>query len=65
MNTVKLNGSNYIRQRVILATLSGKSLKLTKIRENEANPGLLEEEMNMLRLIERYLSFFYWKNEKF
>jgi len=53
-NVIKLTGSNYIRQRVILATLSGKSLKLTKIRENEANPGLLEEEMNMLRLIESF-----------
>merc|ERR1712193_313777 len=54
MNTVKLTGSNFFRQRVILATLSGKTLKVTKIRDNDANPGLLEEEMNLLRLIESF-----------
>ena len=32
---------------------SGKALKVTKIRENDADPGLREEEMNLLRLIER------------
>ena len=53
MNTVKLNGSNYLRQRIILSTLSGKSLKITKIRETESNPGVTEEEMNLLRLVER------------
>ena len=58
MNTVKLNGSNYLRQRIILATLSGKSLKITKIRESESNPGVTEEEMNLLRLVERPVS---WK----
>ena len=56
MNTVKLNGSNYLRQRIILATLSGKSLKITKIRESESNPGVTEEEMNLLRLVERPVS---------
>ena len=59
MNTVKMNGSNYLRQRIILATLSGKSLKITKIRESESNPGVTEEEMNLLRLVERPVS---WKN---
>jgi RNA 3'-terminal phosphate cyclase-like protein len=54
MNTVKLNGSNYLRQRIILATLSGKSLKITKIRESESNPGVTEEEMNLLRLVESF-----------
>ena len=53
MNTVKVNGANFLRQRIILATLSGKSLKITKIRENAADPGITEVEMNLLRLVER------------
>jgi RNA 3'-terminal phosphate cyclase-like protein len=51
-NTIKLSGSNFLRQRLILSTLSGKSLKITKIRENDADPGLVECEMNLLRMIE-------------
>jgi len=51
-NTIKLNGSNYLRQRLILSTLSGKNLKITKIREADADPGLVEYEMNLLRMLE-------------
>lgn len=51
-NTIKLNGSNFLRQRLILSTLSGKNVKITKIRESEADPGLTEYEMNLLRMIE-------------
>lgn len=54
MNTVKVNGANFLRQRIILATLSGKSLKITKIRENAADPGITEVEMNLLRLVESF-----------
>ena len=51
-NTIKFTGSNFLRQRLILATLSGKNLKITKIRENDADPGLVEYEMNLMRMIE-------------
>ena len=37
---VKFEGHNYFRQRLVLATLSGKILKIEKIRSNDANPGL-------------------------
>ena len=50
-NTIKLHGANYLRQRLILATISGKNLKITKIRESEADPGLVEYEMNLLKLL--------------
>ncbi len=33
-------GCNYLRQRLILATLSGKSVKIKKIRYKDNNPGL-------------------------
>ncbi|KAF9413489.1 hypothetical protein BGZ94_000714, partial [Podila epigama] len=37
---VKFEGHNYFRQRLVLATLSGKVLKIEKIRPDDANPGL-------------------------
>lgn len=37
---LKFEGHNYFRQRLVLATLSGKILKIEKIRSNDANPGL-------------------------
>lgn len=37
---LKYEGHNYFRQRLVLATLSGKVLKIDKIRSNDANPGL-------------------------
>lgn len=50
-NTVKLHGANFLRQRLILSTISGKNIKITKIRESEADPGLVEYEMNLLKLL--------------
>jgi hypothetical protein len=37
---LRYEGHNYFRQRLVLATLSGKVLKIDKIRSNDANPGL-------------------------
>lgn len=37
---LKYEGHNYFRQRLVLATLAGKVLKIDKIRSNDANPGL-------------------------
>ncbi|KAJ5077726.1 RNA 3'-terminal phosphate cyclase-like protein [Anaeramoeba ignava] len=41
------------RQRIILSTLSGKAIKIEKIREKDEEPGLLDYEINYLRLIEK------------
>ncbi|KAF9577594.1 hypothetical protein BGW38_007100 [Lunasporangiospora selenospora] len=47
---VKFEGHNYFRQRLVLATLAGKILKIDKIRPNDANPDF---EANFLRLLEK------------
>ena len=33
-------GCNFLRQRLILSTLSGKTVKIKKIRSKDDNPGL-------------------------
>lgn len=37
---LKFEGYNYFRQRLILATLSGKPVRIEKIRSDDENPGL-------------------------
>lgn len=44
-------GSSYLKQRLILATISGKTIKITDIRSN--NGGLVEFEINLIRLIDK------------
>ena len=39
-NTLSYEGCNYFRQRIVLATLSGKSVKIKKIRARDDDPGL-------------------------
>lgn len=36
-------GCNFLRQRLVLATLSGRPLKIRKIRAKEEDPGLRGE----------------------
>ncbi|XP_055334450.1 RNA 3'-terminal phosphate cyclase-like protein [Paramacrobiotus metropolitanus] len=45
-------GSEYFRQRLILATLSGKSIQISKIRLKEEHPGLVDYEVSFLQLLE-------------
>lgn len=37
-------GCNFLRQRLVLATLSGRPLKIRKIRSKEEDPGLRGEQ---------------------
>ncbi len=37
---LNFSGHGYLRQRLILATLSGKIVKIVKIRSENDNPGL-------------------------
>ena len=37
---LKFQGYNYLRQRLVLATLSGKPVRIEKIRSDDENPGL-------------------------
>lgn len=49
---VIFQGSQNFRLRLILATLSGKAVKIEKIRSSELNPGLRDHEVSFLRLLE-------------
>lgn len=45
-------GSRNFRLRLVMATLAGKQIKITKIRPNDMNPGLRDHEVSFLRLLE-------------
>ncbi|KAJ3039872.1 rRNA-processing endoribonuclease [Rhizophlyctis rosea] len=51
---LRFEGHNYLRQRLLLATLSGKTIRIDNIRpEDEDNPGLTDYEASFLRLLEK------------
>jgi len=39
-NYLKFSGHQFITQRLILSTLTGKPIKIDKIRSEDDNPGL-------------------------
>ncbi|QEU60075.1 Rcl1 [Kluyveromyces lactis] len=49
---VTFEGSRNFRLRVVMATLSGKAIKIEKIRSDDLNPGLKDYEVSFLRLME-------------
>ena len=49
---LKYEGCVLFRQRIVAATLSGKVLKISKIRNDDEFPGLQDFEANFLKLIE-------------
>lgn len=53
MSTLKLKGCSQFRQRVALATLAGRAIRITDIRYRDEKPGLRPEEVNFLRLLEK------------
>jgi len=46
-------GANYLRQRLVLSTLTGKPIKITKIRHREDDPGIKEAEAGFIRLMDK------------
>ena len=46
-------GCTHLRQRVIMATLTGRSVKITEIRERDESPGLKAFEASFLRLVDK------------
>ncbi|NXA53090.1 RCL1 protein, partial [Nothocercus julius] len=46
-------GCNFLRQRLVLSTLSGRPLKIRKIRAREEDPGLRDFEASFIRLIDK------------
>ncbi|CAE6426726.1 unnamed protein product [Rhizoctonia solani] len=52
-NLVRFTGHNYFRQRITLAIISGKSVRIDAIRPDDQNPGLRDFEASFLRLVEK------------
>ena len=50
---LKYQGHHRIRQRLVLATLSGKTIRIESIRPHDSNPGLTDYEISFLRLLEK------------
>ena len=49
---ITFQGPQNFRLRLILSILSGKPIKIEKIRSSDLNPGLKDHEVSFLRLIE-------------
>lgn len=47
------SGSSFFRQRILLATLAGKPVRIEGIRAEDENPGLRDFEIQFLKLVER------------
>lgn len=52
-NTLFYKGSAYLRQRLLLSILSGKSVRITHIRHLDDDPGLQEFEVSLIRLLDK------------
>ncbi|KAJ3297440.1 rRNA-processing endoribonuclease [Borealophlyctis nickersoniae] len=51
---LRYKGHNHLRQRLLLATVSGKTVRIDDIRaEDEDHPGLTDYEASFLRLLEK------------
>ncbi|KAG7092539.1 hypothetical protein E1B28_008889 [Marasmius oreades] len=50
---VHYSGQQYLRNRLVLSVLSGKPVKIDKIRSDDHNPGLRDFEVSLLRLLEK------------
>lgn len=50
---LKFQGAASFRARLVLATVSGRPLRLDDIRAGDEQPGLREYEASLLRLIEK------------
>lgn len=50
---MEFEGSNHLRSRLVLSTLSGKPIRIRKIRYKDDNPGLKEYEASLIRLFDK------------
>ncbi|KAJ7335493.1 hypothetical protein JRQ81_013434 [Phrynocephalus forsythii] len=46
-------GCNFLRQRLVLSTLSGRPVKIRRIRAKDDSPGLRDFEANFIRLLDK------------
>lgn len=52
-NLLTFHGSNFLKQRLILSILSGKSVQIIDIRSNDDQPGLRGYEVSLIRLFDK------------
>jgi RNA 3'-terminal phosphate cyclase-like protein len=52
MSQILYSGSEDFRLRLVLATLCGKTVKITGIRSDDVEPGLRDYEVSFLRILE-------------
>ncbi|KAG6814502.1 hypothetical protein H0H92_000027 [Tricholoma furcatifolium] len=50
---LQFSGHQHFRHRLVLSILSGKHVKIDKIRPEDKNPGLRDFEVSLLRLLEK------------
>ncbi|KAF8798189.1 18S rRNA biogenesis protein [Phlegmacium glaucopus] len=50
---VHFSGHQHLRSRLVLSILSGKHVRIDKIRSEDKNPGLRDYEISLLRLLEK------------
>ncbi|KAJ7685311.1 RNA 3'-terminal phosphate cyclase/enolpyruvate transferase [Mycena polygramma] len=50
---IQFSGHQHLRLRLVLSILSGKSVRIDKIRSDDKNPGLRDFEISLLRLLEK------------
>ncbi|BFZ16391.1 hypothetical protein BsWGS_19430 [Bradybaena similaris] len=53
MSTLKYEGCNHFRMRLVLSTLSGKSVKISQIRPEDGDPGMKDFEVSFIRLLDK------------
>ena len=53
MSVLDFEGSNCLRQRLVLSILTGKRIRIRNIRSKEMDSGLNGAEMNLLKLVEK------------
>ena len=52
-SVLEYEGCNFMRLRMVLSTLSGRTLRISNIRSRDTYPGLKEFEANLIRLFDK------------
>ena len=55
-STIRYTGAADFRQRILLATLTGRPVRIDGIRSDEAEVGLRDFEASFLRLVEKVVN---------
>mmetsp|Transcript_34340 Transcript_34340/g.75074 ORF Transcript_34340/g.75074 Transcript_34340/m.75074 type:complete len:369 (+) Transcript_34340:83-1189(+) len=53
MSLMAFEGAQCFRQRLLLSTVSGKPIKITKVRVGDERPGFRDYEASLLRLLDK------------